>query len=121
MLILNGLILAQPTHPSDKIGVVNMTQLLADSPTLKTAIDAMEKEMEPRRQALLLMQRAAQANPKDKNLQQSFEPQAMEFEANVSARRSQAILTATCSIAESIAKYAASEGFDLVGGPYIGS
>lgn len=116
MWILGGLIWAQPAMADPKIGVVNMTQLLADSPRLKTAFDTLQKEMEPRRQELLAMQRAAQASPKDKNLQQSFGSQAIEFEASFSARRSQATLAATRSISEAIAKYATSEGFDLVGG-----
>jgi Skp family chaperone for outer membrane proteins len=115
ILMLGGLIWTQQATADPKIGVVNITQLLADSPNLKTAIDALQNEFEPRRLELLKMQSAAQANPKDENLQREFNRQVTEFQSKTYARRLEATLVVKRSIIDAIRKYAASEDFDLVG------
>jgi Skp family chaperone for outer membrane proteins len=113
--MLGGLVWTQQAVADPKIGAVNMTQLLVDSPSLKAAVDAIQQESEPRRLELVKMQSAALSNPKDQNLQSELSRQAKEFQVKNNARRFQATLDVQRSIIDAIRKYAASEGFDLIG------
>lgn len=115
IFMLGGMIWTQPAAADPKVGVVNMTPLLVESPNMKAALQALQNEVEPRRLELLKMQSAAQSNPKDENLQREFSRQALDFQSKINARRLETTLLVKRSIIDAIRRYAASEDFDLVG------
>lgn len=117
ILLLAGLIGTSPASADPKIGVVDMRQLMLKSPDLKTAMEALKAEFEPRRQEMLKMQAAAKSNPDDENLQREFNRQAIEFQNRAYSARSEATQKVERSIIEAIRKYAAAEHFDIVGSP----
>jgi Skp family chaperone for outer membrane proteins len=118
LLILSSLTgAAQQASAEAKIGIVNFRQLLVDSPDLKTAMDALRAEFEPRRRELLKMQSNAKAHPGDEQLQRDFTLQATEFQNSASSHRTEATQKVASSLVEAIRTYAIQEDLDFaVGG-----
>ena len=116
LLILAGL-LGSPTARADtKIGVVNFRTLLVESPALKTAMNTLKAEFEPRRLELLKMQHYAKLHSNNEQLQREFAAQASEFQNRAMSSRSEATKKVADSITAAIAAYAQAEDIDLVVG-----
>ena len=116
LVILAGL-LGSPTARADtKIGVVNFRTLLVESPALKTAMNTLKAEFEPRRLELLKMQHDAKLHSNNEQLQREFAAQASEFQNRAMTSRSEATKKVADSITAAIAAYAQAEDIDLVVG-----
>ena len=114
LVILAGL-LGSPTARADtKIGVVNFTQLLQESPALKAAMESLQAEFGPRREELIKMQRDVKAHPNNEHLRQDFVVQANEFQVRGIASRDAAVKKVENSLTQAIEAYANAEDFDLV-------
>jgi Skp family chaperone for outer membrane proteins len=116
LVILAGLLESPTARADTKIGVVNFTQLLQESPALKAAMESLKAEFGPRREELIKMQRDVKAHPNNEHLRQDFATQASEFQNRAMTSRSEATKKVADSITAAIAAYAQAEDIDLVVG-----
>src|SRR5580698_1378108 len=134
VLILCGIMVAQPASAEIKIGYVNFEKLLEDAPQTKAAMTGLENEFAPRRRELLTMQNDLKA--KDEKLQKEgavmaeadrakaektlrdqqreFSRKAGEFQDDASTRRNEEIGKVQRYLVGEIQTYASAQGFDLV-------
>jgi Skp family chaperone for outer membrane proteins len=121
LLLITSVLWTQEVKAEPIIGVVDMKKLLLNSPDLKTSMEALKVEFEPRRQEMLKMQGEAKSHPDDEDLQREFNRQATEFQNSAYAARTAATQVVERSIIDAIRKYATTEHFDVVGSeaPYL--
>jgi outer membrane protein len=134
VLILCGIMVAQPASAEIKIGYVNFQKLLEDAPQTKAAMSGLENEFAPRRRELLTMQNDLKARDEklqkegavmaeadraksEKTLrdqQREFSRKAGEFQDDASTRRNEEIGKVQRYLVGEIQAYSNAQGFDLV-------
>src|ERR1700723_1521992 len=134
LLSLCGLMATSQASAEIKMGVVNFQKLLEDAPQTKTAMQALENELGPRRRELLAMQtdlRArdeklqkegavmaeadrAKAEKTLRDQQREFSRKAGEFQDDASTRRNEEIGKVQRYLVTEIQAYGNAQGYDLV-------
>src|SRR5580698_429185 len=134
VLILCGIMVAQPASAEIKIGYVNFQKLLEDAPQTKAAMTGLENEFAPRRRELLTMQNDLKARDEKlqkegavmaeadrtkaekalRDQQREFSRKAGEFQDDASTRRNEEIGKVQRYLVTEIRTYATAQGYDLV-------
>jgi outer membrane protein len=115
---------AAPAWAELKIGYVNYSALLQESPDAKTIADALRNEFLPRQRELQTLQQSLKAREdkltkdgEDKEIrdgERELQRKQQEAQDDFNARRNEELSTLQKSLIEQVRTYAKSQNFDLI-------
>jgi outer membrane protein len=125
---------APPASAAEKIGVVNVRQLMESSPQARVVKQTIENEFAPRQRELESQQKEYQARAEKlerdaavmsesernklqrdlRDVQRDFERRAQEFQEDLQVRQNEEITRMQRTLLEEIQSYAKAQGFDLI-------